>query len=97
MAKNRNPNADDLLRQLKELITPQAIQAKPVKQDNRKVVAALTQAQKALGRAIALLNGNTVEQSAQLDPETAVDMDSAAPYGRKKDGTPKQRPGRSKA
>jgi phage-related minor tail protein len=97
MAKNRNPNADDLLRQLKELITPQATQAKPVKQDNRKVVAALTQAQKALGRAIALLNGNTVEPSAQQDPETAVDMDSTAPYGRKKDGTPKQRPGRSKA
>jgi hypothetical protein len=100
MAKNKTPNADELLKQLKELITPQTIQAKPVKQDNRKVVAALTQAQKALGRAIALLNGNADKPAAQQGFESAADaadIDSAAPYGRKKDGTPKQRPGRSKA
>ena len=30
-------------------------------------------------------------------PKAAVDVDAEAPYGRRKDGTPKEKPGRGKA
>ena len=100
MAKNKSLNAEALLKQLEGLLSQQPAQQKPTKPDNRKVVAALTQAQKALGRAISLLTGKDDEATSTDEVSAtseAAPVDADAPYGRKKDGTPKQRPGRLKA
>jgi len=95
MAKSKKNNTEDLIQQLQELLNnkPEATESKS---NNKKVVSALKQAQSAIGRAIDLLNG-TVDSEATDEAPAAAEVDPEAPYGRKKDGTPKSRPGRAKA
>lgn len=94
MAKSKN-NSQDLLQQLSELLNKPADSAAPPKQSNKKAITALKQAQTALERAIALLSGNANEEDG-ISSQQAVEVDPEAPFGRKKDGTPKRRPGRTK-
>jgi hypothetical protein len=46
-----------------------------------------------------LLDGATSTRQSRKSqtPKAAADMDPEAPYGRRKDGTPKEKPGRGKA
>ncbi|MBJ6144332.1 hypothetical protein [Hymenobacter sp. BT559] len=70
-----------------------------VKRALRKVSSLVVNLQSALEEAEALLSDDyipTVKERKARTPREAVEVDAEAPYGRKKDGTPKSKPGRSK-
>jgi hypothetical protein len=63
----------------------------------RKVSSAITTLQGAVDDAEALLSPNyapAVKERKPRAPREVSETDAEAPFGRKKDGTPKQRPGR---
>ncbi|RZK38968.1 MAG: hypothetical protein EOO61_07580 [Hymenobacter sp.] len=70
-----------------------------VKRALRKVSSLVTNLQSALEEAEALMSDEytpTVKERKTRAPREAVEVDAEAPYGRKKDGTPKSKPGRTK-
>ena len=70
-----------------------------VKRALRKVSSLFSNLQGAIAEAEALLSDDyvsaTKERKTRVSRE-AVEVDEEAPYGRKKDGTPKSKPGRTK-
>lgn len=70
-----------------------------VKRALRKVSSLASSLQQAVEDAEALLSADytpaTKERKARA-PREATETDAEAPYGRKKDGTPKSKPGRAK-
>jgi hypothetical protein len=70
-----------------------------VKRALRKVSSLVTNLQGALDEAEALMSDEytpTVKERKSRAPREAAEVDAEAPYGRKKDGTPKSKPGRTK-
>jgi hypothetical protein len=70
-----------------------------VKRALRKVSSLLTNLQSAVEETEALLSDNYTPSVKERKPRAtreATPVDAEAPYGRKKDGTPKSKPGRSK-
>ncbi len=73
-----------------------------VKRALKKVSSALTTLQNAIEEADAIMSDDytpTIKERKARAPRAAADnaeADPEAPYGRKKDGTPKNKPGRSK-
>jgi hypothetical protein len=70
-----------------------------VKRALRKVSSLVTNLQGALAEAEALMSDEytpTVKERKSRAPREATEVDAEAPYGRKKDGTPKSKPGRTK-
>ncbi len=70
-----------------------------VKRALRKVSSLVTNLQGALDEAEALMSDEytpTVKERKPRVPREATEVDAEAPYGRKKDGTPKSKPGRTK-
>ena len=70
-----------------------------VKRSLRKVSSLLTNLQSAVEEAEALMSDDyapAVKERKSRAPREVVEADAEAPYGRKKDGTPKNKPGRSK-
>lgn len=70
-----------------------------VKRALRKVSSLVTNLQGALEEAEALMSDEytpTVKERKSRAPREAAEVDAEAPYGRKKDGTPKSKPGRTK-
>ncbi len=68
-----------------------------VKRSLRKISSLLTNLQSAVEEAEGLLSGDytpTVKERKPRAPREANVTDAEAPYGRKKDGTPKSKPGR---
>lgn len=92
MAKKQSP--EELIEQLRGLITP--ANTAQTKADNRKAVTHLRRAMNSIEAAIAVLSGGGAEE-APAEVETADSVDTEAPYGRKKDGSPRSRPGRTKS
>jgi recombinational DNA repair protein RecT len=70
-----------------------------VKRALRKVSSLVVNLQSAVEEAEALMSDDytpAVKERKPRVPREAVEVDAEAPYGRKKDGTPKSKPGRSK-
>jgi recombinational DNA repair protein RecT len=70
-----------------------------VKRALRKVSSLLVNLQNAVEEAEALMSDDytpTIKERKPRAPREAVVTDEEAPYGRKKDGTPKNKPGRAK-
>jgi recombinational DNA repair protein RecT len=70
-----------------------------VKRALRKVSSLVVNLQSALEEAEALMSDEytpTVKERKSRAPREAAEVDAEAPYGRKKDGTPKSKPGRTK-
>ncbi|RZK37855.1 MAG: hypothetical protein EOO61_08485 [Hymenobacter sp.] len=70
-----------------------------VKRALRKVSSLVTNLQSALEEAEALMSDEytpVVKERKARAPREAAEVDAEAPYGRKKDGSPKSKPGRSK-
>lgn len=68
-----------------------------VKRSLRKISSLLTNLQSAVEEAEGLLSGDytpTVKERKARAPREATIPDAEAPYGRKKDGTPRSKPGR---
>ena len=70
-----------------------------IKRALRKVSSLLNQLQTAVGEAEGLLNADyapTPKTRKAAAPKEPIVRDEEAPFGRKKDGTPKSKPGRAK-
>lgn len=70
-----------------------------VKRALRKVSSLVVNLQSALDEVDALMSDDytpTVKERKARAPREIGEVDAEAPYGRKKDGTPKSKPGRSK-
>lgn len=70
-----------------------------VKRALRKVSSLVTNLQSALEETEALMSDEytpTVKERKSRAPREVGEVDAEAPYGRKKDGTPKSKPGRTK-
>jgi len=70
-----------------------------IKRALRKVSSLLTNLQAAVEEAEALMSDDytpVVKERKSRTPRESVEVDAEAPYGRKKDGTPKSKPGRTK-
>lgn len=70
-----------------------------VKRALRKVSSLVTNLQSALEEAESLMSDDyapAIKERKTRAPREAVAVDAEAPYGRKKDGTPKSKPGRTK-
>jgi ABC-type transporter Mla subunit MlaD len=70
-----------------------------VKRALRKVSSLVTNLQSALEEAESLMSDDytpAVKERKARTPRQAAEVDAEAPYGRKKDGTPKSKPGRTK-
>ncbi|RZK44840.1 MAG: hypothetical protein EOO61_02300 [Hymenobacter sp.] len=70
-----------------------------VKRTLRRISSLAVNLQNAIEEAEALMSDDytpAVKERKARAPREAVEVDAEAPYGRKKDGTPKSKPGRSK-
>ena len=70
-----------------------------IKRALRKVSTLLVNLQSAVEEAEALMSDDytpAVKERKPRAPREAVEVDAEAPYGRKKDGSPKSKPGRTK-
>lgn len=70
-----------------------------VKRAVRKISSLLTNLQGALEEMEVLMSDDyepAVKERKSRTPREAAEVDAEAPYGRKKDGTPKSKPGRTK-
>ena len=70
-----------------------------VKRALRKVSSLVNNLQSALEEVEALMSDEytpAVKERKSRTPREATEVDAEAPYGRKKDGTPKSKPGRTK-
>lgn len=70
-----------------------------VKRTLRRISSLAVNLQSAIEEAEALMSDDytpAVKERKARAPREAVEVDAEAPYGRKKDGTPKSKPGRSK-
>lgn len=70
-----------------------------VKRTLRRISSLAVNLQNAIEEAEALMSDDytpAVKERKARAPREAIEVDSEAPYGRKKDGTPKSKPGRSK-
>jgi recombinational DNA repair protein RecT len=70
-----------------------------IKRALRKVSSLVVNLQSAVEEAEALMSDDytpVVKERKPRVPREAAEVDAEAPYGRKKDGTPKSKPGRSK-
>lgn len=70
-----------------------------IKRALRKVSSLATNLQSAVEEVEALMSDDytpAVKERKPRAPREAVEVDAEAPYGRKKDGTPKSKPGRAK-
>ena len=70
-----------------------------VKRALRKISTLITNLQNAVEEADALMSSDytpTTRTRKPRAPRQVTEVDEEAPYGRKKDGTPKNKPGRSK-
>jgi hypothetical protein len=70
-----------------------------IKRALRKVSALVNNLQSAIDEVETLMSDDytpVVKERKSRTPREAVEVDAEAPYGRKKDGTPKSKPGRTK-
>lgn len=70
-----------------------------VKRTLRRISSLAVNLQNAIEEAEALMSDDytpAVKERKARAPREAAEVDAEAPYGRKKDGTPKSKPGRSK-
>jgi hypothetical protein len=70
-----------------------------IKRALRKVSALVNNLQSAIDEVETLMSDDytpIVKERKSRTPREAVEVDAEAPYGRKKDGTPKSKPGRTK-
>ena len=70
-----------------------------IKRALRKVSSSLVNLQSAIEEAEALMSDDytpAVKERKPRSPREVGEVDAEAPYGRKKDGTPKSKPGRTK-